>query len=190
MNLQKIDHGAINIYDTDNLNPLPHQGTDPYAVPLYQDVPTHHGGNTLYCPTTSRAITGLAATWPSQGVSIWEVSGAYDANITIPTFLLSYHTMIINATITANRTWTTPTAASLIQMLSHPSTGITNEPLLGNTMYGPIIIGATGGTITIVAGFGCTLKGNANPIINPYRRFYIRLTDLRPGIESYQLWDF
>lgn len=189
--LQKIDHGATSIYTDDNINPLPHQSTDPYAVPLYQDLPTYHGGSPLFCPTVSRTISTLTpnagVVGPLQGVSIWELDTAFDANITIPTFLFSYHTMFMNATLTGNRTWTTPSAASLIQLLTHPNTGITNEPLLGTTMY-HFIIGANGGTITIVAGAGCTLKGNAAPVINPYRRLHVRLTDLRPGTEAYELW--
>lgn len=195
MNLQKIDHGNVNIYEATNLNPLPHQGTDHHAVPLYQDVPTHHGGSTLYCPVTSRAITTLnpsaGTVGPLQGVSIWEVSGAFDANITIPTFLFGYHTMIISASITAGRTWTTPSAVNLINLVTHPQYAISSEALLGTTTWEFVIGTTTVNNITLAAGAGCIFKGyTPTVVISPYRRFFVRLTDLRPGNEAYELWTY
>jgi len=186
LTLHKIDHGNNTPYQDTNLLPLPHQCTDHHAVPLHHGVPTHHGGTTLICPTRAFAATTLLPAVPLNTVNIWRLSGAaWDAAITIPAYLLTHNVMMAHVTLTADRIWTTPTAADFIGYLLQQL----HEPLLG-TAYWTLHLGCDGGNITPAPGAGCTFRGNTVATIAAAttRSVGVRLTDVRPGSEAYEIY--
>ena len=157
-------------------------------MPLYHGVATHEGGNTIVCPTTQKTVTNtLVITGAINHVNFWELTGAaYDAAITIPTQVFVPKTMIDLTTVTAARNYTVPTAANLIAYLLQ----VLHEPPLGSTTY-TFRFAANGANVTLITNTGVTLKGNTTvPVIasGTTRTLYIRLTDLRPGNEAYELW--
>lgn len=187
LHLAKIEHGNNTPYQATNLLHLAHQCTDHHAVPLYNGLPTHSGGATLVCPTTRVTATSLTPAVSYDTVNIWELTTAWDAAITIPPYLFSYHTLQAHATLTADRIWTTPSAAVLIAYLN----STTHEPLLGGVYY-EFYLGSDGGRITPAAGAGCTLRGNPAGTVSDgtHRRLAVRITDCRPGSEAYELYLF
>lgn len=184
--LSKCDHSNNLPYQEGNLVPLATEGTDAYVVHTFEGQPTYQGGSNIVCPTTKRTLTTLAPTFSVLGTNIWTLTTAWDANATIIPALFHFSTMLIHTVVTANRTYTTPSATLLINYLLDHS----HSPLLGGSFYN-FFLGVDGGVLALVAGAGCTFMGNtslAQVNNGTTRRVAIRITNLIPGSEAYEFY--
>lgn len=190
--LAKIDHANTTFltpfagpYVDGNLLPLPTEGTDAYTVHTYEGVPTQQGGATIHCPTTRRP-TNVLTFGPYLGTNFYSLSGAWDANVALLPQFLHFNTILISTTITAPRTYTTPSASVLMTYLNTN----TVMPLLGSAFW-QFRMTSDGGTLTLAPGAGCTFRGNTTaPAITTGtgRTLGIRLTNTLPGTEAYELY--
>lgn len=185
--LLKADHSNTAPYAEGNLLPLPTEGTDAYSVHTFESLPTHPGGFGIQCPTVKRTLTVLTD-GAYVGTNIWTLTTAWDANVTFLPVMFSYNTMLIHSVVTANRTYTTPTAALLLtHILAH-----TDKPLFSGSMW-CFFVGVDGGNLNFTAGAGCTIRGNttlAQCVAGTTRRAAVRLTNVTPGAEAYEFYIF
>lgn len=182
-NLIESVKGSVHTF----VNFLPNKTSshDHHVVPV-----TVHGNpalthQPLYCPFQSATSGFLNSTITKEIISHWNLQGQWNADIDVPAYLFYPSTMVATANLTLGRTWTTPSAASLVSYIVQQG-----EPFRGNT-YWEIKLGARNFNLTLAAGAGVAFDGSAdNPVIaaGTHRTIGIRLTDLNPGAEQYILY--
>lgn len=187
--LAKIDHSNSTPYQDGNLLPLASEGTDAYVVHTFEGLPTHQGGSSVMCPTIRRQLSSTAD-GPFLGTSFYSLSAFWDNNgLTLLPVMLHWNTILISTVISGNRTYTLPSAAVLIAFLNKS----THSPLLGGTFWS-LKIGVDGGfTLTLAPGVGSTVRGNVTNLViasGTTRGIGIRLTNIIPGTEAYELYIF
>lgn len=102
-----------------------------------------------------------------------------DATVTAAEILGGYY--VIDATLTANRTLTTDTAANIVGAISGATADTAFRFLLKNDTSGAY-------TITLAAGTGVTLTGTATITQGSTREFLIVLTNVGSGTEAVTIY--
>lgn len=151
---------------------------------------TPHGNPALthqpvYCPTLHFETNVLNPLISKENHQFWTLEGSWDANITIPPWLLYPSVFVATVTLfSVTRTWTTPSAQALVSYI------VSQGEVFRGGSYWQIYLGANENGLLLVAGAGCVIRGNFPYIISPdtHRTLGIRIVDTRPGSEAYEIY--